>query len=292
MLLVGSVALLNHFRSLERKPKDLDFIATYAEYEQFCKQNQTRIANRHLLSSTAIVLKMKTGQIVEFTIAWEGDSSYDLLQKYEGVAPLNVLLMLKLSHRYLRNSPHFHKTMADIHFLREQGVVLTDDEKVWIRKRETETYVYAHPNLNQNKSNFFDASVQYTYEHDDIHEAVAVMERPAYSFFQMDGAEVRSSKKKFMALPEEIKRNSGLEESYVLAIERSLVPFPGVMTREQAFLKALEKVCSSITSGWFREYCWENYHEIKAMYSEDYFDKFNVALQAGKIRFAQTGEMV
>ena len=286
MLLVGSVALLQHYRSLEHKPKDLDFIATYQEYEDFCKKNNSSIVRRQLLSSTAIVVWMKTGQIVEFSIAWEGETNHDLLQKYSGVAPPEVLLMLKLSHRYLRNSPHFHKTMKHIHFLREQGVVLDDFLKTLLKKREAETYVYAHPNLNQSKSNFFDASVQYTYEHDDIHAAVAVMDKPAYTFFQKDGAEVKSSKKKFMNLPEEIKLNSGLEESYVLAIERSLVPFPGVLNREQAFLKALEKVCTSITSGWFREYCWENYHQIKALYSEDYFDKFEAALAEGKIRHA------
>jgi hypothetical protein len=71
----------------------------------------------------------------------------------------------------------------------------------------------------------------------------------------------------------------------VLAIERSLVPHPGKKTPEQAYLMALEKVCTSITSGWFREFAWENY-EIASEYTKfaDYmFAEFQEALARGEI---------
>ncbi|WP_457832940.1 DUF7275 domain-containing protein, partial [Staphylococcus aureus] len=45
-----------------------------------------------------------------------------------------------------------------------------------------------------------------------------------------------------------------------------------------SFMYALEKVCTSITSGWFREYAWENYHKIVAMHKKlgktDYVKRF------------------
>ena len=70
----------------------------------------------------------------------------------------------------------------------------------------------------------------------------------------------------------------------VLALERSLVPLPGVLTPKQAFDKALEKVCTSITSGWFRKFCYDNYDSIQAIYNEDFVQKFQTALEQGRIR--------
>ena len=41
---------------------------------------------------------------------------------------------------------------------------------------------------------------------------------------------------------------------------------------------ALMKVCTSITSGWFREYAWENYDKVLDLYNElgedDYVQRF------------------
>ena len=71
----------------------------------------------------------------------------------------------------------------------------------------------------------------------------------------------------------------------VLTIERSLVPYPGKKTPEQAYLMALEKVCTSITSGWFREFVWENY-EIASEFANfaDYMcAKFQEALNRREI---------
>jgi len=58
-----------------------------------------------------------------------------------------------------------------------------------------------------------------------------------------------------------------------------LIPFPGVLTPPQAFDMALMKVCTSITSGWFREFAWENYDAVQSMYSDRYVEKF----QHGKL---------
>ncbi len=65
-----------------------------------------------------------------------------------------------------------------------------------------------------------------------------------------------------------------LEESYVLALERSQVPFKGKLAPKTSFMIALEKVCTSITSGWFREYAWENYNKVLALYDPNYVKKF------------------
>lgn len=288
MLLIGSHALKYHF-SLDRKPLDVDQICTIDEYE--CAVEAVRaegdLVSAHPTQSDSMVVRLKSCRdIFEYSIAWPGSTNEELLTRYAArVAPPDVLLMLKLSHRYKKNSPHFLKTMRDIQFLRSKGVTLGSELKTLLKRREKETYNYAHPSLMQGKKSFFKESAGlYVYEHDDIHDAVAVGDVPAYKLFSEDGMEVAVSKKKWKSLDFRVQLLAGLEESYVLALERSLIPHPGVLTPKQAFDKALEKVCTSITSGWFREFCWENYDAIQELYDESFVEKFNKALVAGKIR--------
>lgn len=296
MLLIGSKAAIMHGIFLGRNPRDFDFICTIDEYEAFCKKNQNLIKSTYPLKGNHMVAFFNNGQIIEFDIAWNNSSSADILD-FESritknsfecygypftVASSEILLLLKLSHRYLKNSPHFLKSMSDIMELRK-CVSLSTPLKKLLKKREKETYTYSHPKLNQNKNDFFDSSVDYTHNHDDIHKAIAVDAQPAYELFKDDTAEVFCSKTKFFALAKQQQINAVLEEAYVLAIERSLVPFPGRFTPKEAFLKALEKICTSITSGWFRGFSYEHFYEVIQQYDDSYFGKFQQALNNGKI---------
>lgn len=288
MLLVGSRAINHYFPDYREKPADTDLICTIEEYESavryYKRCNDLQAA--YPLSATSMVIKLKDGDIYEYMIAWPGSTNQELLNYPQaGQAQPDVMLAIKLSHRYKKNSPHFLKTMRDIQFLRSKGVVLNSRLKGILKRREVETYNYAHPSLSQNKQQFFrEADSFYRYEHDDIHAAVAVGDAPAYTYFSEDGEEVSVSKSKWKGLDLSTQLLAGLEESYVLALERSLIPHPGVLTPKQAFDKALEKVCTSITSGWFREFCWENYDAIQELYDESYVEKFQAALDAGRIR--------
>lgn len=114
--------------------------------------------------------------------------------------------------------------------------------------------------------------VAYLYDHDEIHESVKIDSAPAYTNFQSDNAEVMCDMKKFFELPEQIRLNAVYEESCVLALERSIIPFG--TDYERAFVMALEKVCTSITSGKFREYAWENYYTVRDMFNPETFDRF------------------
>ena len=196
-------------------------------------------------------------------------------------ANVDTLYMLKMSHRYKKNSPHFLKTMKDIQIFREEGACIPDYDLY--EARMDATYEYAHPNLRRTKEEFFITSgeLKYEYDHDSLHQAVAHLPRPMYTYYAVDGEQVLSDRSKFEALEEPLKRYGVLEEAYVLALERSVIPFG--TDADTAFFMALEKVCTSITSGWFREYGWENYDEIVAMYYEDdsYIQKFHEAVKSG-----------
>ena len=193
-----------------------------------------------------------------------------------------------MSHRFKKNSVFFGKTMQDIHALRlycsvsnslpsEFELSLTED----LAFREKMTYSYSHPKLNQDKQSFFTDSVPYEYDHDSIHESVKHLDKPAYKYYIQDNAAVFCDKKKFDALPHIVKLYGVLEESYVLALERAIIIYG--TAPEKAFRIAFEKVCTSITSGWFREFAWEHYDEVTQLYHSSFVDKFQHALVSGKI---------
>lgn len=286
-LLIGSLAMVFHFPDAREVGLDADYICTIDEYHARVKalRNMGAKFNAYPLDGNTMVVKTEYGLIKEFSIAWPGTTNEKILQIENGVASPAMLLLLKLSHRYRKDSPHFLKTMRDIQFLRSKEVSVPKEWLPLLKEREKETYSYAHPKLNQDKKSFFDNSNgMYIYDHDSIHRAVAVEATPAYTKFSEDGQEVKSSRKKWEQCSHMTKLLAGLEESYVLALERSLIPLPAVLTPRQAFDKALGKVCTSITSGWFREFCWENYDNISMLYDESFVDKFNAALERREIK--------
>ncbi len=296
LCVIGSHALARHLPS--RKMLDLDIVTTYDEMMDFAKSNFAKVAESYPISEgKKWVLKgfgnMPRSNIVEVELAWDDSLSMELhdliladrktvVENGLHYASIDVLYMLKMSHRYLRNSPHFLKTMRDIHALRSLGAKIRKSHRDFYNRRVKATYWYKHPSLMQKKGDFFNGDgVNYVYDHDSIHESVKRMNKPAYTFYQSDNAEVQCDMNKFFACDEQIRLNGVYEESCVLALERAIVPFnvPPI----NAFRKALEKVCTSITSGKFREYAWENYDKVLAMYDEKTFIRFWEHVEAGKV---------
>jgi hypothetical protein len=304
ILVIGSQALKANHVAIGRMPADMDIIATYDDTIEFAKvfHKGVKYTTLSFDDGQKFVSRSSEG-ILEAEIAWAGSNQMQLLdlrwdQAIHGefgvrFASLDVLYALKMSHRYKKNSPHFLKTMRDIQAIRKYynpgqswgNPILKD----WYARREAETYSYSHPKLNQTKREFFnpigaDGQPLYRYDHDSIHEAVKISHQPAYKYYSIKGQEVLSSREKFMAQPRYIQLYGVLEESYVLALERSQIPFAGKVSHKESFDMALEKVCTSITSGWFREFAWENYDAVQNLYIGDYVDKFNTALSRGVIR--------
>ncbi|HVI42691.1 MAG TPA: hypothetical protein VM577_18760 [Anaerovoracaceae bacterium] len=291
MLLIGSRALM--FRApqiLRREPKDFDFIGYQDEIESWAKANDITdltLENGKLISQA---------NLCEFEIAQPDTSSALLIDLVRadsktietefGLVPnFNLLFTLKASHKYLKNSPHFWKTALDYHRMKAYGAEILPEHIAFFKLREKETYTYAHPKLNVNKKDFFNGDqVEYIYDHDTIHESMKHGDRPAYLLYAKDGEEVKSDKNKFFALPEEVRLHGVLEESYVLALERSQIPHPNKLTPQESFRLALSKVCSSITSGWFREYAYENVFKAAKLYNDKYVDKFYQAVEAGVVK--------
>lgn len=297
MILVGSRALeilVRHMgKDFYRPCVDLDYLCTEAEWKAqvklFAGDELVELVERN---GNKGHIKMVSGAHIEYDIAQPGDSTdqliqycedlgNDLITTYPGdrIAPLEVLYLLKMSHRYKKNSPHFFKTMNDIHYMRSLGAEIPAELEDVFKLREKETYDYSHPNLDVKSKDFFKGDeVPYVYDHDTIHEAVAVLGVPAYKSYMKDDSEVMTSKEKFFAQENHIRLLGVYEESCVLALERSQIPFNFEVPARQSFVMALSKVCTSITSGWFREYAWENFGVVMKFYDSmgetDYIERF------------------
>lgn len=284
---IGSVALNHHFPG--QPMNDVDVIADFETGVSFLQENGYNVI--YPINNGKTLVGKGDGAIAEVSIAWPGTTN-EMLLKHMGdrnVASVDELYLLKMSHRYLRNSPHFYKTMKDIKFLRSKGATIPDELYELFIKREHETYDYAHPSLAQNKKNFFsDDGIKYKYDHDSLHEAVAILgKKPMYTRYQKDGAEVACDYSKWDKLEHSHKLMAVAEEAAVLALERSLIPYPGKLGNLEAFKLALMKICTSITSGWFRNFAWENHDEVLDMvivHEYDYFGLFQEGLKKGIVR--------
>lgn len=302
-LLVGSMAALP---LLKRAPQDADYIIRPDEMETFVRGFRP---NRvQVMDESHVVLfidnpKPGVPTIVELELAWPGSTGEQILvseldgtEDGTGVASLYTLYWLKMSHRFKKNSPHFEKTRSDILAFRQTGIDV-DTQPTWYKQREKETYSYSHPNLQagQSKGRFFGTDesgtgmgggVTYYFNHDWVHEVVSRMfgaKVPAYTLYQKDGEAVACDVGKFNALPFSERLRGVMEEATVLALERSQIPArrdPTWVAEGKkpdpawSYKYALQKVCTSITSGWFREFAWEHYDEALADYVENYAEIF------------------
>lgn len=303
MILIGSRALaLRAPYALMRAPMDFDFVCTRREAFTWLEKNADKIQQTKDpyyegfggVGARKLIVEANTP--IEFELVEPGTSSEIIQQLVENnsesietpfgwVPTFDLLFTIKKSHRYLKNSPHFWKTLADYHIMKRLGAKVRPEYEAFLKAREKETYWYKHPKLNVTKDDFFkDDAIEYVYDHDTIHQSVARFDKPAYLYYMKDGEQVLTDKAKFFSAPQEIQLAGVVEEAAVLAIERSLVPHPGVWSPQYAWKFALSKVCSSITSGWFREFAYENALDILKLYPERYWEKFQDDVKSGLVK--------
>ncbi len=301
MILIGSRALaLRAPQALNRKPLDFDFVATYQEYEDWLDKNLSKVGPAEVYAEGDKWI-VKGSSICEFDIIKPGTSNELLQQLVEhnpesletpfGFIPtLDLLFTIKASHKYKKFSTdagarRWWKTANDYHRMKALGAKIRPEYQEFLHLRERETYTYAHPKLNVGKDAFFqDDGIHYEVDHDDIHESVKHFDKPAYCYYLKDGEQVLCDKEKFFSCPRAVQIAGVIEEACVLAIERSLIPHPGVWSSERAWKFALSKVCSSITSGWFREFGYENLPEVLASEPKGYWVKFQKDREEGRVK--------
>lgn len=296
MILIGSRALqVRAPVALSREPKDFDYVCNQTELEHWLEHhpehktipiNETKWKKyvydvEGIPCEFEIVTPDSTTEMIVSLVHHDKDTIE--LGNGDLIPSLDFLFTLKKTHRYLKNSPHFWKNLLDYHKMKMMGAKVRPEWKKFFKRRQKETYNYSHPKLNVKKEDFF-VDDFYIFMHDDVHEAICLLDKPAYRYYMKENAEVDCDKQKFFSLPEQYRINGVIEEACVLAIERSLVPHPNAMTPKQAWMFAFMKISTSITSGWFREYAYENAFDIIKQYPEDYWNRFQQAVKDGKVR--------
>lgn len=317
VLLIGSYALHKIYKG--GAYKDIDFIADYDSAIKYIKSKSDSIKALYPSSDGKKVIAHSMIQVIstynkkelkpiifEAEITWPGSTAeriYDsvtngsyyanILNMHEGptedneyIPSLSVLYAIKFAHRF-KDHVSFEKTRKFLMSHPELSGVENTFE--WYEARMQES-LKDHPKLNVSKKEFFRADEIYNvYDHDDIHEAVKLSDVPAYR--NLTTGEVQFSIASFRMADKEKKLACVYEEAAVLALERIII------MREQkgedkgnlseAFKTALIKVCTSITSGYFREYAYKVFDTIIAFndrYDNEWYAKYREALEKSKIR--------
>lgn len=305
MILIGSQALRFNmekiggvYPSRDGRP-DLDFFAYVGEAYEFVRNSKMEVT---VNDGNKIVGKLPDGMMCEIEIGRIGSSTHlylmwaELYSKLNSlplygteveIAPLEMLFSIKKAHRH---SPRkFSKHVKDYNFLR----VLTKDifpKITSLRYAETKQRDKLFtPSLKKSKSEFFDDSVSNkTFIHDEIHEVMAFGEHPMFEKIRISSETVACSVDKWNSLEPLEKIQCVQEEAYVIALERAVIPmlFEGgpIAVPFDAYKWAVMRICTTLTSGWFREWALENYQSIIWAYDKEYVGKFLKAVEDGEIK--------
>jgi len=269
-LVVGSNLLGgNAEKVLGRRPMDTDI---WCDQEFAIKQIHEARDSSRWYSPTKLVIDIETRDLrKDITILSPDSLDMKLvMMDRRGIKSHDILYTIKMSHRFKKNVVSFEKTRRDILNLRGIDAKIPKELSEWYARRVDQELDYSHPNLNQSKRNFFSDNVPMKFDHDFIHEEIALFGKPAYTMYKRDGAEVACDKDKFFSLDNKYRQAGVLEEVGVLALERSLIPHPKVNQENRQSITesivefAQEKLLTGISSGWFREYGWEEWPRIDA----------------------------
>jgi hypothetical protein len=168
--------------------------------------------------------------------------------------------------------------------MKNAGAKIRPEYEAFHKMREKESYNYKLPSLtNQTKESFFSAAhgVHYTWDHDSLHQAVRHLDMPAYKYYAKDNDPIKSDKDKFFSCSPEIRMYGAIEEGSVLGFERALCNNFDKWTLQGAWQFAISKISTSITSGFFRKWVFDNIFDVLKNYPSDYYEKVQRGIKNG-----------
>lgn len=293
MIVIGSHAL--QLLGYDVTPTDVDILVNFTEWNNFFQSNGANISDAIPLNGK-VQAKFSDGLRieVEFIGRYESDvwlSNHTeimsevyspILECMVNVPPLEILFLMKKSHVHC-DSVHFDKTIKDYQYLSTMIGTVSDDfwEFFELRKSEAEKrYNHRTPSLNMSNDEFFDRSknaVGYVFIHDTIHEAVKHFDVPVYEMIKRDFSLAKCESDMFHDLPFDVRIKCVQEEAYVIAIERYILQDSGtsdIMTPWLAYKNAVQRICTTLCSGFFREFAIDNYDEVMRQYDENFIMRF------------------
>lgn len=191
------------------------------------------------------------------------------------------LAIIKRSHLWRDLAFGKHITHWD-KYLSEAVPYFTEEDKDYLKRRTAATmqmFPQMQPNLNQTVSDFFDDAVEKKYNHDWLHELFAYQDKPLYTKLQSNPELAWCEKDKWQQLSRTEQLQCVAEETCVIATERFLVPSEWSCPARLAYFKALQKVCTTLCSGWFRDCAIDNHAEICDMFDQNKFDSVKLNIE-------------
>lgn len=284
-IVVGSYALGTRYA------KDIDLICSRSDID-FNIANDFVEIDSHTLSFVFNNKKIECLLIEQQPSLKELYDYYLIARSLDIVeASREVLFSLKASHIHRVNS-QWEKHIHDYHNLKSS----IDDSYLICNKYSIGEFSKYHskvldtllgaqiqvPLKNVTIKDFFNDHVKRDLDHDWLHEVFKHKEHPMYTYLLLDTEHVYCCPFKWKEFSEEDKIKCVLEETYVTAIERYLAPMyfrkPDSILTEgvqiDSFKKSLIKVCTTMCSGFFRDFAINNYFMILNSMDSLYFDKF------------------
>lgn len=293
MLIIGSKALVYNFPNMSREVKDIDLIAWKSDIDYLKNVLNPKSINlgKGIISFIDVnKIGFYNTKNVEVLIADDSVALQSYLRYEESrgkignglhYASPETLLSLKKSHIHF--PIYFTKHISDYCFLMDQlkSDLLSDITKIHYKEIENRIGKLKTPSLNKSTKEFFgqsDGFVKSYFIHDHIHEAMSHYEHPLYLNMQYDKTIAKCEKELWDKFKFEDKCKCVLEEAYVIALERKVLPsiFGGSkwVDHIDAFDWALMRICTTLCSGWFRQFATDNYFRIKEYFNGDYVLNF------------------
>lgn len=300
MLIIGSKAFKKIFPLSNRVAKDMDVIVTKTEAECLIEILKPRdLKYNHNCISLIQIEKQDIFDTdnVELFIC---DNSPALTEymKYEDA--YNTVVWAKGSTLFSIKKSHIHfpikfkKHIEDYCALYDHmsGVdQLTNITKLNFKETEDRLGKLKTPSLKKSVKSFFEQSEGYVksfFIHDDIHIVMSHYDRPLYERMQPDKEMASCSKEMWENFTFEDKCKCVLEEAYVIALERKIIPMlfdrGSLLTSKEALDWSMMRVCTTLCSGFFREFATNNYLKIREYINPNYVEKFLESYRDEKIR--------
>lgn len=263
MILVGSRAAKTHFPDF-RDPVDWDFLTTEEDLCEWVRKNRSSIVCKKV-NRNKVLFRMTDQPNHEFDVVTPGNSSslfYHLNFKKDVADPL-TLFLFKKSHLFV---PHnWKKTVEDYHFLKDKIGDVPDEYRKAFELRKKEVGERSKARLDMSNNDFFDKSERFVnrcYDHDAIHRATCYGDRPMFEKFKTDLSKAILSRDLWLKASHADRIRTVREEVFVIALERFVIPLD--VAQEKAYLLALERISTTLTKGWFRDFAAENYQELRS----------------------------
>lgn len=192
------------------------------------------------------------------------DSTTDFNGKTLHVVNPLGLAIVKRSHLWRdlgfdKHITHWNK------YLQPRMWTAENSDKDYLKRRTAATmqmFPQGHPKLNQTVEKFFDDAVTKKYNHDDLHILYAHHDKPLYTYMQSNPELAWCEKDKWDSFSFDDKIKCVQEEAYVIATERFLVPSGWNYPERLAYFNAVKKICTTLCSGWFRDFAIDNHQLI------------------------------